>query len=389
MGTLEAAFIGTYPPTQCGLATFTAALRNAMAPGLDITRSPVVRVVDQPDGRRPREVAFEWCRGDQAGPDQVRAVLASADIGVIQHEYGIFDGRDGAAIVDVMRDAPVPLIVVLHTVLAEPSRSQQRILEAVCESAAAVVTQSHAARQRLFQRFAVEAGKIHVIPHGAAPNLTVDDGDPAPSRRREQVVLTWGLIGPGKGLEHAIDAIAELSDLDPAPRYVIAGQTHPKVRAAQGETYREGLRARALSLRVAERVHFDDRYRSVEELNALIRTADIVLLPYESRDQVTSGVLVEALASGKPVVATAFPHAREALASGAGRLVPHDNPVAMAEAIRALVVDPALAAAARASAAQAGRSLFWPEVGRRYLDLAVLTASEYEPRDRRALQASG
>lgn len=376
MRPLRAAFIGTYPPTQCGLATFTAALRAAMDPGLDAEGSPVVRVLDRHDGMHPHEVVFDWCHGDPAGPARVNRVLGEVDVGIIQHEYGIFDGPDGAAIVEVVEDSPVPTIVVLHTVLNDPTPTQRAILEAVCGAADAVVTQSHAARRRLLLRFGVEASKTHVIPHGAAPNLPPDTCGRPRSHRSEPTVLTWGLIGPGKGLEHAIDAMAELSDLEPAPRYVIAGQTHPKVLASQGESYRDALRKRAAELGVAHRVCFDDRYRSVHELNALIRAADVVLLPYESRDQVTSGVLVEALASGKPVVATAFPHAREALASGAGRLVPHGDAVAMADAVRILVTDPVQATAARTAAARAGRSLFWPEIGRRYLELADRTVSD-------------
>lgn len=385
MDLLRAAFIGTYPPTQCGLATFTAALRNAMAPGLDLCESPVIRVLERPDEYRAPEVALEWCQGDPTGPERINELLAEQDVCVIQHEYGIFDGPDGAAIVEVIEQSPIPTIVVLHTVLTDPTPTQRSVLEAVCEAADAVVTQTNAARRRLLQRFSVDAGRTHVIAHGATPNLT---GTPE-LWSHEPLVLTWGLIGPGKGLEHAIDAIAKLSDLDPAPRYIIAGQTHPKVLAHEGERYRESLRARATALGIADRVVFDDRYRALEDLGALIRSADVVLLPYESRDQVTSGVLVEALASGKPVVATAFPHAREALASGAGRIVPHDDPPAMAEAIRGLLTDPQAAARARQVAADAGRALFWPEIGRRYLDLADITVSAALASRRPLLLAAG
>ncbi len=356
-----------------------------MAPGLCLRASPVIRTLERDEGPGAPEVALEWRHGDPNGPERVNELLAQSELCIIQHEYGIFDGPDGAAIVEVIERSPIPTIVVLHTVLAEPTTMQRSILEEVCGSADAVVTQTNAARRRLLQCFSVSSAKTHVIQHGAAPNLT--DRTRLPSS--EPLVLTWGLIGPGKGLELAIDAMAEPSDLNPAPRYLVAGQTHPKVLALQGERYRESLHAHADSLGMSDRVTFDDRYRSLAELATLIRSADLVLLPYESRDQVTSGVLVEALASGQPVVATAFPHAREALASGAGRIVGHDDPRSMADAIRELITDPRQAAVARDVAARVGRTLFWPEIGRRYLELADVTIAGSLAARRPLLLASG
>ena len=377
MDLLHAAFIGTYAPTQCGLATFTSALRRAMSPGLSLPESPVIRVLDAPapvGAPRPCEVLYDWHHGDRTAVEQVLAVLDDRDICVIQHEYGIFDGPDGNEIIEVIKRSPVPTIVVLHTVLAHPTPTQRAVLEAVIAAASVVITQSGAARRALLKSFSVDAAKIHVIPHGAAPNIA-DTNLNGPSHPSLGIptILTWGLIGPGKGLEVAIKAFAQLDDLGVAPRYIIAGQTHPKVIAHEGERYRHSLMALAAELNVSDRVVFDSRYRTIPELNALISAADIVLLPYESREQVTSGVLVEALASGKPVVATAFPHAREVLASGAGTVVPHDAPDAMASALRSLLTNPKHSAITSAHAERIGRGLFWPEIGRRYLALAHQT----------------
>jgi polysaccharide biosynthesis protein PslF len=177
------------------------------------------------------------------------------------------------------------------------------------------------------------------------------------------------LVGPGKGLEHGIAAMARLGDLTPMPTYLIAGETHPKVRAAQGERYRKTLRRSAVELGVADRVVFDGRYRTAASLAALIGSADVVLLPYDSRDQVTSGVLVEALAAGKPVIATRFPHAVEALASGAGLLVGHGDDAAMADALRRIFTRPDLADAMHAEAARVGAGWRWPVVAERYLEV--------------------
>jgi glycosyltransferase involved in cell wall biosynthesis len=182
-------------------------------------------------------------------------------------------------------------------------------------------------------------------------------------------VLTWGLLGPGKGIEAAIDAMALVRDIIPLPRYLVAGETHPKVFAASGERYRDSLRHRAMLRGVDDVVEFDASYRDVESLKALVRAADLVLLPYETREQVTSGVLIEAVASERPVVATDFPHARELLTTGAGIVVPHEDPEAMARAVRAALCDQRLAAVMRATARRVAASAMWPAVGRRYLDI--------------------
>ncbi len=180
------------------------------------------------------------------------------------------------------------------------------------------------------------------------------------------VFLTWGLIGPGKGLESAIEAFAELGDLDPLPRYVILGKTHPKVRAASGDAYRDGLVQRVEDLGLGGIVEFDGRYLDIDALTLAVRSADFVILPYESTEQVTSGVLVEALGAGKPVIATAFPHAQELLANGAGIVVPHADPAAMGEAIRTIVESPALASRMAHRAQVVGSTMYWPVVARRY-----------------------
>lgn len=369
MELLRVAFIGTYPPTQCGIATFTAALRKSMAPGLDLAASPVIRVREPRDGSPPAsddDSVLEWCHGDPNGLERVARAIDDVDLVIVNHEYGIFDGPEGSAIVDLLDRVSTPAIAVLHTVRSDPTPLQRSILEAIGQRVDAIVAQSQAARRRLLRHFTIDPNLVHVIPHGAAPNFE----GPAVRTTGQPLVLTWGLIGPGKGLECAIDAMALLDDLDPAPLYLIAGETHPKVRAADGERYRTSLEQRVETRGISGRVRFDARYRDLDELGALIRSCDIVLLPYESRDQITSGVLVEALASGKPVVATAFPHAREVLASGAGDIVAHDDPRAMASGLRSFLEHPKRAEQARQHARRVGETFFWPSVGSAYVDLA-------------------
>jgi glycosyltransferase involved in cell wall biosynthesis len=221
---------------------------------------------------------------------------------------------------------------------------------------------SDAASRRIIDRYEVDPSKIRVIPHGASDIL----GGPPLANGPRPTVLTWGLIGPGKGLETAIDAFAGLRDLRPLPRYRILGETHPKVRASQGDSYLESLVARVHDRGLDDVVEFGCRYLDNDALTIAIRQADLVVLPYESTEQVTSGVLVEAIAAGKPVIATAFPHAVELLATGAGIVIPHGDTMALAAALRTVLCDSTLAGRMAAQARLVGSNLYWPSIARRY-----------------------
>lgn len=358
-------FVSTFPPTKCGLATFTASLSRALRPGW---RTGVVSCVDEAgETAASPGVVHEWIRGSDSSLHRAARVLEGFDAVVVQHEFGLFAGRDGEEIVELVTRLRSPVvIVVLHTVLETPSENQRRIVDALAVAADRVVVQSEVARQRLLAAHALDSSRVAVVQHGAtaniAPPLPHDGG-------RRPVVLTWGLLGPGKGIEFAIAALADLRDLDPLPRYIVLGQTHPNVVRRSGEAYRESLQALAAECGVADMVEFDDAYRDTADVLAEIRGADIVLLPYLSRDQVVSGVLVEAIASAKPVVSTAFPHAAELLAAGSGIVVPHEDSHAIAEALRLLLTDRASAAVAAAVARAQAPSLTWETVAAHYREL--------------------
>jgi glycosyltransferase involved in cell wall biosynthesis len=304
--------------------------------------------------------------GVPASLAQASVTLNGCDVAVVQHDYGLYGGTDGDEIVDVLRRLKVPSIVVAHTVLLEPTDHQRQVLEAVAEAASVVVVMALTARRRLCSRFKVDPSKVTVIPHGAVTPPPRPRSDPT----GRPVLLSWGLLGPGKGIEWAIDAMADLNDLWPRPRYVVAGSTHPKVLASEGEAYRDMLIARTWANGVASSVTFDPAYRDLRSLTGLIQDASIVVLPYDSRDQVTSGVLVDAIAAGRPVVATAFPHAVELLSNGAGMVVPHGDATALGAALRLLLTEPALAASMAREAARLAPSFGWPAVSRQYADLA-------------------
>jgi len=361
--------LSTYPPTPCGLATFSAALARALeANGAAVG---VVRVADGAPSSDPRVMA-ELDNGVPVSVREVTAALNRCGTAIVQHEYGLYGGTDGDEIVAILRSLTVASIVVAHTVLLDPTSHQKQVLEAICGTASAVVVMAETARKRLCSRFDVDASKVTMIPHGAR----LASPEYRPDRSGRPVLLTWGLLGPGKGIEWAIDAMMDLRDLAPRPRYVVAGRTHPKVLSSEGEAYREMLVARTWAKGVAPSVSFDAAYRDLPSLTRLVQDATVVVLPYDSQDQVTSGVLVDALAAGRPVVATAFPHAVELLSSGAGIVVPHRDATALGAALRHVLTEPGLGTAMAREAARLAPAFGWPAVARQYAALAKLLIAD-------------
>jgi polysaccharide biosynthesis protein PslF len=360
------ALLGTYPPTQCGLATFSAALFAHLRELGD--HAGVVRVLDEPARCNTPEVVHDLVNGSAPSAAAAARVLNQFDVAIVQHEYGIYGGPDGRDLIPLLKALRIPSIVVLHTVMARPTTRQRMILVDVADAASAVVTMTQTARSRLLDIYGTSPAKVSVIPHGSADNRGA-----ATSRRgnRGHTALTWGLLGPGKGIEHAIDAIALLRDRGLRVGYTVAGQTHPRVRARDGEGYRRLLEERVNARGVGDLICFDSRFLPADTLLRLIDAADVVLLPYDSQEQVTSGVLVEAVAAGKPVVSTSFPHAVELLAGGAGLLVEHRRPVDIADALNRVFTEPGLSARmSRRSTDLAPQSL-WTAVANSYRELAA------------------
>lgn len=364
-------FVSTYPPTVCGLATYTESLLGAIAETRGArTGLGVVTVGDEVgSGDRP-DVVYRHRTGSPRSRARAVRALNGYDTVSVQHEFGIFGGRDGQEVIDLIEAITVPTTVTLHTVLDEPTPHQRAIVERMAVRANRLVVMSETAATRLGRRYAVDPERIEVIPHGAN---TLFSGPSLASGARP-MALTWGLIGPGKGLESVIAAFAQLTDLDPAPRYVIAGATHPRVRETAGESYREGLVSLVHELGLEHMVEFDGRYFDRTTLARLVRSSDLVVLPYASTQQVTSGVLTEAIAASKPVVATRFPHALELLGQGAGLTVPHGDTDALAAALRHVFTDHAARARMAVVARRLADGWFWPAIGRRFADLMAHTA---------------
>lgn len=361
---LAVGFVSTFLPTVCGIATYTAALVEAVGirPDNGRLRCAVVSLTGSPTGKANPPLVFQHRTGDPRSLRTATQILNTYDTVSIQHEYGIFGGRDGIEVLDLLLALTVPTAVTLHTVLGEPTHNQRAIMERMCGLADRIVVMSKTASNRLVDRYGVDPHRISVIPHGADPALA----GPSLVAGNRPLILTWGLIGPGKGLEWAIEAIADLADMDPHPRYLIAGATHPHVRRTSGDSYRDGLKSLADRLGLGEMVEFDDRYLDRDDLVRLVGSADVVVLPYESTEQVISGVLVEAISAGKPVVATAFPHAVELLSGGAGAVVPFGDPCRLSGALRRILADRTTRTLMAQQAKQLASDWYWPTVGGRF-----------------------
>jgi len=354
--------VSTFPPTQCGIATFAESLARALTQA-----GAVIDIVDLPGspGAPPHDTILHRHRGKSDLPVTAR-LLNSFDVVVLQHEFGIWDGHDGHGIVDLLGAVSSPVITVLHTVPAVARGGQRRALQRILDLSDAVVVLSHSAQRRLSDDFAVRPGTMTMIPHGATALWHLRRA----SNEGRHRILTWGLLGQGKGVEWGIRAMALLRDRGIDGEYVIAGATHPNVRRHEGEAYRSSLGDLARRLGVARHVSFADDYLSDAGLTRLIRESSVFLLPYDSREQITSGVLVEAIAAGGPVVATRFPHAAELLGDGTGVLVDHQDPLAMANAMEHVLRDGEASERMRERSRSLAAGLAWEQVGMDYLTLA-------------------
>lgn len=358
------ALIGTYVPRKCGIATFTSDLKSQVQKFYP-TVSFDVFAIDRPSSLLVYKDGVHLISADdrEAYRDAASFINRSgANAAWLQHEYGIFGGRDGDFVIELVDRLDVPLIVTLHTILAEPSTSQRRVLQHIVSAAVAVMVMSSQARDRLILDYHVPPDRVVYIPHGA-PDRPFGGEGRAKARlgiKSRPVLMTFGLLGPGKGLEHVIEALPAIAARHPDVLYRMVGATHPDLVRAQGEAYREALRARVDELGVEKNVAWDNRFLDTDELLDQIAACDIYVTPYANLQQSTSGTLSYAVALGKAIVSTPYIHARELLADEVGVFVPVGDPAAIAQMVTTLLDDRARLAALKQRAYAAGRRTIWP-----------------------------
>ena len=360
---MRTAIVSTYPPRACGIGTFAADLRATLIGVPDIERAELVAVVNEPSSPQRRGLLgtiAQPVRGDYVRTARMLGRL-DVDVVLLQHEYGIFGGRDGDYVLSFVRDLSQPLVVTLHTVLSSPTGHQAEVLTELCSEAELVIVMTETAERLLLASGACAADKVRVVPHGAPTRLTAR-ATSRPTTGDRFVLATFGLISAGKGVETMIDALPAIVERHPETVYVIAGRTHPDVARREGERYRLMLERRVFELGLGDHVEFDDRFLTIEQLSDLLAATDVFVTPYHGREQIASGALTFAIAAGCAVVSTPYWYAQDMLASGAGRLVPFADSAALADAVCDYIEQPAMLAAARAEARRIGSELAWPSV---------------------------
>ncbi len=362
---LNLAMIGTYLPRKCGIATFTADMVEQLG-----THQPDIATtayaLDTPErfGLYPAQVVPVDHASRAAYLECARAINESgADAVWLQHEYGIFGGPDGELVCDLVDCLAAPLVITFHTVLSEPSASQHRITQHLLTRASRVMVMSQHGRELLIARYGAPAELVEVIAHGA-PDRPFGREPEFKARlglAGKNVLMTFGLLGPGKGLEQVIAALPAIVARYPDTVYRIVGATHPNLVASHGEAYREGLAAMAQELGVAGHIEWENSFLDTPALLDQLEACDIYVTPYMNLQQATSGTLSYAVALGKAVVSTPYVHARELLADGVGVLVEPNSSAAIAQAVIGLLADREQLDAVRRRAYAAGRQTIWPE----------------------------
>lgn len=387
-GLRRIAVVGDYVPRQCGIATFTSDLSESLAAAFPKLHVFAVPVTDTEEGYDyPPRVRFEIAEEDLTS--YVRAAdflnMNGVDVVSVQHEYGIYGGVAGSHLLALLRELRMPVVTTLHTVLRSPDSNQRKVLEEIAKLSDRLVVMGRRAADFLTEIYGVPREKIARIPHGIPDVPFVD-----PNFYKDQfgvegklVLLTFGLLSPGKGIEFVIEALPEILERYPNLIYVVLGATHPKVAREEGESYRLFLERLAAERGVAANVLFHNRFVSTEELVEAIGAADLYVTPYLNREQTCSGTLAYTVGAGKAVISTPYWYAEELLEDGRGVLVPFRDPGAIARAVLHLLDNEAERHAIRKRAYRFGREMIWPEVARRYAEVLARAREERGRRPRR------
>ena len=381
-GPQKITIIGNYPPRRCGIATFTQDTRDCLIKARPDCAVPVVAMTDHPgEYDYPEEVRIEIDENNVSAYERAGQFIEinGGQAISLQHEFGIFGGDAGEHILKLLDKTELPLVTTLHTVLTDPNDDQRRVFNRIARRSSRLIVMSEKGREILEDTWNVSPDRIAVIPHGI-PDVPFTDSCYNKSKfdlQGRKVILTFGLLGTGKGLEDGIRAMPKIVKDHPDVTYVILGATHPNlVRHEGGEKYRESLIKLTEDLGVAENVRFVNEYVTLPDLCEWISACDVYLTPYLNEAQITSGTLAYTYGAGKAVVSTPYWHAKELLQDDCGKLVGFNDPAGIASAINELLDNPADCAEIRKKAYNAGRQMIWSEVAERYHEVFAEVVNE-------------
>jgi len=369
---MNIAILSTYPPRECGIASFSKDLMtNISACGQEVS---IIALVDKSQSfEYPPEVIFEITEDNRDDFLSAAEYVNNADIDAvfIEHEYGIFGGDDGNYVLDFALNLKKPYLLNTHTVLPEPNPGQRSVLSKLGLKAATVVCMSNRSAQLMNKVFRTPMEKIVVLPHGVPifkeqPRDTLKAAYGLDGR---EVVTTFGFIGPGKGIELGIRAVASIKDKYPEIVYLVAGETHPNLKKRVGESYRDSLVELIETLDMGKNIKFINRYTSIEELGEVLYMTDIYLTPYPHKNQAVSGTLSYAIGVGRAIVSTPYEYSLEVLSQGRGLIAADASPKALAALIEDILKDPGLKARLEKSTSKQGETMQWPQVGKEYVKI--------------------
>ena len=374
MNKIEPAYISTYPPSECGIATFCRDVATSVAKYTPFSR-PTIIAVKREHEIEPYErvVRFQILKEDkQSYLDAAKYINESSiDIVSVQHEFGIYGGPDGEYLLDMLEALDKPAVATLHTVLQRPSPNQKRIMQEMGKLCDVLVVMVKMGRKMLLDVYGIDPAKITIIPHGM-PNVhrvSASKVKRALGMADRQIIATFGLINRGKGIEYAIKAMPRILEKYPNAIYLVLGETHPGVRKQEGESYRNMLTDIISDLGIEDNVRFNNRFLSLGELVRYLCATDVYVTPYLNKDQISSGTLAYALGCGKATLSTPYLYAEEVLADGRGLLIDFESPDSIAESVIRLLEDKELKESLESAAYRYGRRAAWFNVAISYLDL--------------------
>ena len=377
----RALYLGSYPPRECGIATFTKDVVTAYDRTLGAGSQIIA--VDEPGGdvRRYGPEVIARIREQDRYSYRLAADVAKrhpASLVNVQHEYGLFGGERGEWLLDFIRECGKPVVLTLHTVLPEPDETMLRVTRELCAASAAVLSLSETGRELLETVYGIDPNVLRVIHHGV-PDVPFQSTD-APKASfgigQRTTISTFGLINRGKGLEFAIEAMRDVVRRHPEALYLILGETHPVVRRREGESYRESLQAMVRDYGLQYNVQLVDKYLDFDELVGYLAATDIYLTPYLNPTQIVSGTLAYAVGCGKAIVSTPYLYAKEVLAHNRGFLCEFRDAASIAQRLNVLLDDPALRRATERRAYRFGRQMTWPHVAVEYARLFAEVAPQ-------------